>query len=727
MADDPPQQLTAPRENAWVRFCRWLWKHRGFIWGTVVLGVVLNLFASWLSTPAGSTFSNTPLGAIFGHPLLSALIGLGLLALTAGLWLINRLYPAPVSQHAPARPITQHDRDAFVHLLRKEYSKRLTQSLQGMAIMALGLHERTDITGSSAQFVFRRTDIAPESPFPPGTSLTQVYDYAGQGLLLLGAPGAGKTTLLLDLARELLARAESGSAQPLPVILNLSSWASKKLPLATWLIDQLRLVYGLPPYLGQGLLDQDRLTLLLDGFDEVEAFARSRCIETINAFRGEHFVRLVVCSRSQEYLTQEARLQLSSAVEVQPLQEREVMDYLKRIGKPLAAVRAALRTNPVLKQLLTTPLMLSVVILAYRDTAVKDLPTLGSIEEQQRQIFARYVERMLEQRASKRMFTSQQTCQWLTWLAQNMEQQHLTEFYLEHLQQMEERPLASEPLSFLLIALLSMVVAGLDCGLFGWYINGGGMGIFLGLIGGVSLGGCMLLLLLVIERQPSEAFSWSWSNFFRGLFRVVSIILPFTVFFAPIPMILESFAGPQAGLPKAPVDSLLFGLLLGLYAELLFGLPVGLIFGVFRGLKGSQIPEHERIKPNQGIRISGWTALWVSILTVLSSVLLSLFVGTGADKFLIASSSSDIIGSVLTGLFVGLIGGLLLGLYFGGATYLQHYVLRYLLWSRGAMPWHYVRFLDEATERILLQKVGGGYRFIHPLFQEYFPTRYATR
>jgi hypothetical protein len=36
------------------------------------------------------------------------------------------------------------------------------------------------------------------------------------------------------------------------------------------------------------------------------------------------------------------------------------------------------------------------------------------------------------------------------------------------------------------------------------------------------------------------------------------------------------------------------------------------------------------------------------------------------------------------------------------------------------MPWHYVRFLEEATERILLQRVGGGYRFIHPLFLDYF-------
>lgn len=160
-------------------------------------------------------------------------------------------------------------------------------------------------------------------------------------------------------------------------------------------------MYGLPSSLGQALLDQDQWIVLLDGLDEVEVSACGGYIEAINAYRGEHFVPLVVCSRSHEYLTQEARLDLSSAVEIQPLQEREVMEYLKHIGKPMAAVRAALRTNPVLTQLLTTPLMLSVVILAYRDKAVKDLPTLGSIEEQQQQIFARYVERMLEQRAPK--------------------------------------------------------------------------------------------------------------------------------------------------------------------------------------------------------------------------------------------------------------------------------------------------------------------------------------
>src|SRR5439155_24440902 len=81
---------------------------------------------------------------------------------------------------------------------------------------------------------------------------------------------------------------------------------------------------------------------------------------------------------------------------------------------------------------------------------------------------------------------------------------------------------------------------------------------------------------------------------------------------------------------------------------------------------------------------------------------------------------SDTTNNQGDGLVVGLYLGLVAGLYFGGTSYLNHYTIRFLLSQRGVMPWHYVHFLEEATERILLQRVGGGYRFIHPLFQEYF-------
>lgn len=66
-----------------------------------------------------------------------------------------------------------------------------------------------------------------------------------------------------------------------------------------------------------------------------------------------------------------------------------------------------------------------------------------------------------------------------------------------------------------------------------------------------------------------------------------------------------------------------------------------------------------------------------------------------------------------------LLGGLLAGLVPGIAC-LQHFTLRTVLFWSGAIPWNYARFLDYATERCFLQKVGGGYIFVHRLLLEHF-------
>jgi hypothetical protein len=68
---------------------------------------------------------------------------------------------------------------------------------------------------------------------------------------------------------------------------------------------------------------------------------------------------------------------------------------------------------------------------------------------------------------------------------------------------------------------------------------------------------------------------------------------------------------------------------------------------------------------------------------------------------------------------IGLAVGLLVTLLMGGLAWWRHWVLRFLLWRSGAIPWRYPAFLDEAAEHILLRKVGGGYRFIHDLFRDY--------
>ncbi len=58
--------------------------------------------------------------------------------------------------------------------------------------------------------------------------------------------------------------------------------------------------------------------------------------------------------------------------------------------------------------------------------------------------------------------------------------------------------------------------------------------------------------------------------------------------------------------------------------------------------------------------------------------------------------------------------------WFGGLDVMQHYTLRLILLIQGHTPGNYVRFLDYAVDHIFLQKVGGGYRFIHRLLLEHF-------
>ena len=56
----------------------------------------------------------------------------------------------------------------------------------------------------------------------------------------------------------------------------------------------------------------------------------------------------------------------------------------------------------------------------------------------------------------------------------------------------------------------------------------------------------------------------------------------------------------------------------------------------------------------------------------------------------------------------------------GGQALSQHLALRLVLaWNRYA-PLRYDLLLNYCTERLLLQRVGGRYRFMHKLLQDYF-------
>jgi hypothetical protein len=173
------------------------------------------------------------------------------------------------------------------------------------------------------------------------------------------------------------------------------------------------------------------------------------------------------------------------------------------------------------------------------------------------------------------------------------------------------------------------------------------------------------------------------------------------------------------------IDLLVFGesrgLSIGLIALLVFGLSVGLYVGLYVGLIGgfNSSKIETRTSPNQGI--------WKSLQNV---VIDWLFVGLsfGLIFGLIFGLFGVLFGGLSVGLIIGLSVGLSVGLIFGmivtGQDRISPFILRFILYPNGYIPWNYARFLDYATDRLFLQRVGGGYRFMHDLLRQHFAANY---
>ncbi|HET8912030.1 MAG TPA: NACHT domain-containing protein, partial [Ktedonobacteraceae bacterium] len=342
--------------NPLIRYFSLLWQQTGTIYSFLLLGIALMLGAIWTIT--GSQALQISNLFPFSYPLADFLFGASLLVITAIAWGVGRIHSNPSTIVDLHNADIQRNRRALINLLLLDYERRLTQSLQGVALDRLQLRDRSDIQPPDSPLILYPSEQEMGYFLPAGTSILEAYEQAGNRFLLVGNSGHGKTTHLLNLARELLIRAQNDQEQPIPIVINMASWATKDKPFSNWIDEQL-LKYQLDSTRNQIMLTHTRWILLFDDFDAVDASEHAECIRAINAFRDRYMnAPIVVCSTSEALLSQAEVFNINSAIEIMPLQVQDILNYLTQIGEPAAAIAETFQANDAYQQLLSNPIML---------------------------------------------------------------------------------------------------------------------------------------------------------------------------------------------------------------------------------------------------------------------------------------------------------------------------------------------------------------------------------
>lgn len=583
------------------------------------------------------------------------------------------------------------------------------------------------------------------------------YTRSGQKLLILGNPGSGKTVLLLQLAKSLIALAEQISDLPVPVILVLSSWADGCKPISEWVVQELRDKYQVPPVVGQQMVANHQVILLLDSLDEVETTAQGACVHCLNEFvQGNRTLGTVVCSRKTNYDAIGQKLCLNDALVLEPLDTAKKREYIAANSEKPDQVQGLLQQYAALNQLADSPLMLNLIVLNHTKLESQAQQSSLSIEDWRDILLKEYVDFMFERRGVHKKYDKSQTITYLSWLARKMLSFGSSMFLLEALQPAWLETLSERKRYHLLAQLIVGgffgLVFGGAVGVAAGLLFGPQIGIPLGILFGFAwgIGGYLFMTGLFDTLQSllvGLGFGISWgaagwlasgplygailglSGVLAGYFGYgfgVRWLYQKHLKFSPdkiVPieilgwswkkagqgflmwLILGAFIGMGIGAVAWAVESSLHGWVYGVTSMLAFALT----FGFAGGITAGEI--EKKVEPNQGIRRSIRNSLLIggvfaAMMFVVFSVAFGYLFGLG--------------GGLLTGVAVGLAGALVGWTLFGGPTSVQHAVLRSILQRSGHIPSDYVEFLDYAAERIFLEKVGGGYMFYHRLLLEYF-------
>jgi serine/threonine protein kinase len=631
----------------------------------------------------------------------------------------DRRRKVAVASHSPASsPLTRQEyrnRQALLTKVKHYWVRGVLEtSLHDQLLIVLGLEERPDAVTSPWNVAWQIHQQETHT-LPQGTPVISLFDQLGTGrtLLILGEPGAGKTTTLLQLARDLLDRAEQDVSLLIPVVLSLSSWTGTDQNIAAWLVEELNKKYQVPKKIAQPWVEQQQLLLLLDGLDEVQAEYRESCVQALNQFQQQYSTEMVVCSRLKDYEALSNRLDFQSAVYLRSLTQAQIDQYLDSLDADLSGLKTLLQDDPSLRELARSPLMLNIMVLAYQGVAAEDVTEILVIEERRRQLFNAYIQSMLQRRSDRR-YSEAQVVDWLSWLAKQLMRQSQGVFFIEQMQPSWLQTVRQKRLYRIGVALsgvlmgvpFGIITGGFTNGILDGWRSGVVKGLMNALIFGVAFG--VIAIVSKPDIETVETLKWSWREARKSLLLGLKNGVPLGLVAGFIFGLLSEL---NPGVTPSQINQQISsGMFLGMLGGTCAGIVGGIIYGLTHGLRGSTI--ETKTIPNQGI--------WRTI----KSAGLGGLMGGAIDTVVIMVIYGMMLGwklGALYGLSYGFFGGAIAGFIFGGGqACLKHFVLRSILYRNHYIPWSYARFLNYATEHAFLQRVGGGYIFIHRLLLEHF-------
>lgn len=603
--------------------------------------------------------------------------------------------------------------------------------------------------------------------------LDELFYKLGRAVLIMGNPGSGKTTFLVELARELGKYPIKSDPYPIPVIFNLSSWSKERKHLEHWLASELSKQYGVGRKTGFEWVTNQALIVLLDGLDEVDIEYRKECVTQINHFRDRYGPPgIAVCCRTIDYVSLESKLVLDNAISINPLTDAQIEDYFTRMRN--STLSEILMQRPDWLELARSPLMLNIISLTFQDTpADEQIAAFDEISDNKR-LFERYVSNMFNRaaRSERKVIDRVQNLSWLRWLAQMLSFHNQTEFYIEDLDISWLKTKHSHIYKFcvqmvcVLIFLISAYVgsflsllrvspATIDINFYALVFI---VGSSIGLSAGSSFYISNVLTSILPKHPVSKIITSALVALLGGAIGTIILLIASTIqglsdfqgqSFLPNFIILSIILGLFAGLPGSlagvlvqtgkiriseqlgwrrlaiigPLAGFFIPLTLKIFAKgifvvhtdeiVLLGLTFSTILTLTFGLTSDQVVKQTRVKPNQGITRSFVNALRVGVIVVFSIVAIFWLVA-------IFITPKNVASDLGLGLIVVLPMGFAIMLPLGAFAFIQHYTIRGIIAVSGRGPWHLVQFLDYAVERILMQKIGGHYIFIHPLLLKYF-------